>query len=272
MQRQPVVYSAALGYGMAWDTKNNWADIAELRVDDTVTDSSFASDTELRLELYTGTYELDLDCRRVFVGFNRVTLKLACHGTEIALGDRYGDTTPSNDITTKHNIQNDTTTKATAEGGFKLDTSTALAGIPLTAGLSGEASRSTSTKSETDTFSTSRHVTAKPNGKWEISSLNANEPLSAKYLTTEHALCLVKPKPKTNRAGVQAHLYAHKNDLVIASPEEKKSRFSLLNGENRNKEKVFKILLGKVMVGGKEDLNPKVHVQLSKISSYDPND
>jgi len=267
-----MVYWHKRGTRMAWDIRNNWADIAELRVDDSVTDSSFAADTEMRLELYTGSYELNLEERRVFVGFNRVMLQLVCHGTEIALGNRYGDNTPQNDIVTKTTDQSNTATRAAADAGVRLDASAALTSMPVKAGVSGEASRSTSSTSETVKVSTSRHVTAKPNGKWEISSLQPNVPLSAKYLTKENVLCEVKPKAKSNRTGVHAHLYAHKSDIVIASHDEKKCLFPLLNGENRNKEKVFKILLGKAMSSGKEDLDKKSYVELSMISSFDSDD
>lgn len=257
---------------MAWEITNNWIDIVDLRVDDSVTNSSFEVETEFRVELYADNYELNLEERRVLVGFSRITLQIVCHGTEIAMGERYGDNTPENSINTKTTLQGNTELGGKIAGGVNLDPATVLSGMPIKFSASGEASSTASLSTETVKNVSNRHVTAKPNGKWEISSLERRGPLSAKFLTTEHVLCRIKPKANSNRTGVQAHVYAHKHDLVVTSDDEKKSLLSLTNSENRNKEKIFKILLGKAMTNEREGLDRKNYVQLSSISSLSSDD
>ncbi|MBB3612092.1 hypothetical protein [Rhizobium sp. BK602] len=254
---------------MAWDVKNNWPDIAELRIDNTVTDSNFSTETEFKLELYTSSYELNLEDRRVLVGFHRITLQLECLGTDIALGERYGDSVPP-DLVTKTAIQSDTSTKAKVGGGFTLDTGKINPTPTLNVSVGAEASHTSTLKSETSQTTITKHVTAKPNGKWEISSHEKQVPLSAKYLTKENALCVIRPKEGANQTGVQAYLYAHKHDIVLTSQDEQKSRFSLINGENKNKEKISKILLGKLMEGGKEGLDRNSYIELSIVRSFNP--
>lgn len=258
---------------MAWDIKNNVADIADLRIDDSVTDSSFAEDTEFRLELRTTSCEIEIDSDfRVFAGFSRMVLALHCHGAEVAIGERYGDYTPPNDIVTKITSDTNTSVKAGAKAGLTVNAATALTGTPISAGISGEASRARVEKSKTAKTSTSKYVTAKPNDKWEISSLDQKVPLSAKYLTHENTLCVVKPKAKANRSGVEVHLSAHKGDLVVTSPDEKKSRFALINSEKKNKERVFTILLGKIMANSPGSPGQKSTISLSEISSLNTDD
>ena len=258
---------------MGWEIINKLADIADLRVDESVTDSRFVDETELRLELRTASSEIELDeDARVFAGFTRMTLSLVCHGTEVAVGERHGDYTPPNDIVTKITSDTNTSVKAGAKAGLNLNAATGLTGMPLSASVSGEASHATVEKSKTAKTSTSKHVTAKPNDKWEISSLDHKVPLSAKYLTAENTLCIIKPKAKANRSGVEVHLSAHKGDLVVTSPDEKKSRFALINTEKKNKERVFTILLGKIMANSPGSAAQNSTISLSEISSLNPDD
>lgn len=251
---------------MGWNIKNNWADIAQLETSDSVTDSKFETETEFRLQLYTGTYELDLECGRYTVGFKKMTLQLECEGTEIALGERFGDCIPE-DQAKKISIESTATTQGNAAIKAKLDASTILNGNILSGEANASVAGNTTHKESEARTETKRHVVAKPNNKWEINSLTGNA-LSAKHITTDTILCRILPVRKTNRTNVQAHLYAHKNDLIVVEAEDTKSRLSWLASENKNKEKVFKVLLAKLMRGAKEDLNASTQVQLSLISSH----
>jgi hypothetical protein len=134
---------------------------------------------------------------------------------------------------------------------------------------SAERSKTTSINSETTRVITSNYVTAKPNGKWEISTPDAT-PLGAKFITADVALCSVKPKPKSNRTGVVAHLYAHKRDIVVT--DNRKSRRSMFGGDTKNKEKILTILVGRDMVGKREGLDEKHYIQLSRADSMGNDD
>jgi hypothetical protein len=256
---------------MPWDVRNPLKDIAHLEINDTVTNSSFTTSTEFRLELRTGNHSFDLGEARVFVGFSRMTLQLRCFGTEIAIGDRHGDYTPINDVVTKVARETNAATKTGAKVGVGFDAATALSGIPVKAAASAEALQGTTEKRKTAIVDMSKHVTAKPNDKWEISTLDKKTALGAKYITTNQPLCTINPKEKQNRTGVQAHLYAHKNDMVISTDEEP-STWSIVNPHKKNKERVLTILLGKSLTGDDDGLNPKTQITLSAISSFDPND
>ncbi|MCZ7466398.1 hypothetical protein [Rhizobium rhizogenes] len=248
---------------MGWDVKNYWVDIAEVRIDDDVTNSEFSAETELRLELYTGSMELDLEERSLLVGFSRLTLQLECHGTDIVIGNRLGDQTPDNSQTTKTSIQTDTKKKSSFAGGLGFKASSvSAADANFSAGA--ESSKTTAVNTETTRITTSNYVTAKPNGKWDISTPDAT-PLGAKFIAADVPLCSIKPKTKSNRSGVIAHLYAHKRDIVVT--DNRKSLRSKFGGDTRNKEKVLAILIGKDMTAKREGLDEKNYIQLSHANS-----
>ncbi|MQY50076.1 hypothetical protein GAO09_29015 [Rhizobiales bacterium RZME27] len=254
---------------MPWDVNNHWVDIAEIRIDDTVTDSAFETETEFRLELRTNSHELDLEDVRVFVGFNRMTLQLECDGIEVAIGERHGDHTPQNDIVTKLIAKSTSGTKMAGSVGVDLDITTALSGMPFKASGSAEGTSGTSVERETTRTETSKFVSAKPGDKWVISSPNS-EPLSAKYISADHPLCILKPKAKSNRTGLRAHLYAHKNDMVITS-DQKPSLFAVTS-EKKNKERVLAILLAKAVDDRREGLDVTTHIHLTTLNSLSPDD
>lgn len=252
-----------MGRVMGWHIENNWADIAEVRIDEDITKSDFGDETELRMELYTGSLEVDLEERSLLVGFSRLTLQLECHGTDIVIGNRFGDQTPDNSQITKTSTQFDIKTKsgfATALGIAGGSSNSASGSL----NASAEASKTASISSETTRLTTSNYVTAKPNGKWDISTPDTS-PLDAKFITADTALCSVKPKPKSNRTGVIAHLYAHKRDVVVT--DSRKSFRSRFGGETRNKERVLTILVGKDMLRQREGLDQKNYIQLSRADS-----
>lgn len=251
---------------MAWEITNNWADIADLRISEDVTPSSFSTETELRLELRTSNFDLDLGDVRVFVGFHRMTLQLFCHGTEIQIGERYGDYTPTNDLKTKVAEETNVGTNVLGKGGVNITPATVMTGDVMSIAASAEAQRGTSEKRATEWEELSKYVTAKPNDKWEITTRKYSEPLSARYITPDYPLCVIRPKKNSNRTGVEAKLYAHKNDMVITTPDAKRSKFALLNPEKRNKERVFAVLLGKAIDEGMASERSSI-VNLSTISS-----
>lgn len=248
--------------------KNNWPDIALLRTDDNTVDSSFSTETTLRVELYTAQHDIDVDGYVVSVGFSKLTLQLDCDGTEVAIGSRFGDPIPANEVVSNETHRSEVATRA----GMNAELTTSA--NPLTPSLDAkarafvEADGSSNRTLETTRKHTSRHVTAQPNDKWIISSLNSKA-LDQKYLTDKDDLCRIRSVPKSNRSALSVHLYGHKKDIVF---EVENTTNPIKNGIANlsvNKEKVFKALLAKSMAAGHDGLSNNVHVQLSKLSNVE---
>ncbi|MGU3401543.1 hypothetical protein ACLBWS_17725 [Brucellaceae bacterium D45D] len=252
---------------MAWDIENNWPDMAELRVDEATTPSALSDDTELRIELYTGDQTFDYEEFRAIIGFHRITLEIACDGTEIAVGERYGDIRP-NDSTTDITVQSEAS--ASAGGGAELS----LSGGTLPnaqVSLSAKASKSTLVKSETSTTTIDKNVIARPNNKWEITSLDKSKYLSAKYISADTRLCLIRPKLNANRNGIRVYLYGYKRDIVFKFEEDNRSIFKINNNINSNKKRVLETLFSKEISekSDKIDKNNTISLSLIKNISYD---
>lgn len=251
---------------MVWDIRNKWPDIAEIRTSDAVTDSSFATETTLRLELYTSTHELEVDDYVVTVGFKRLTLQLECDGTEIAVGSRFGDNVAVNKVV-QETSKAGSSVKMSASAQASMGFSTTTASLDAKAQAAVEAENSTVRTQETTTQHIARYVTSKPNDKWEIASLDGSA-LDQKFITHNDELCVISPRPKSNRNSLRIHLIGHKRDIVFDGTSLPKTAFSMFGSGNTNKEKVFKVLAAKMLQGEKEDLNRSASIQLSVIDSH----
>lgn len=247
---------------MVWTVKNNRRKLAQLQTTEDVTCSDFETETELRLQLYVGTDTISVNENTQYkYGFKRMTLQIECDGTEIALGERFGDLTPA-DRERYTNYETKLTKTFSGGGSLNLDPVSILTDLPIKAEAAGEI-KSANEKTTTEGVTEQRNfVTAKSNDEWEIACLDGKA-LNAKFLNPDQVLCRVKPLPNRNRNGIQVHLYANRNDLVFAEP----AKFPWLNGENRTKEKIFKTLLGIEIAGRKKDLEPNLEVQLSYLSN-----
>ncbi|NTA49637.1 hypothetical protein G6L34_16120 [Agrobacterium tumefaciens] len=251
---------------MVWSIENNWRRLAQLQTSEEVTSSKFETETEIRLQLYAGTDKITLnEENQYYFGFKKMTLHIECDGTEIALGERFGDITPRD---RDRQIVEEDVRSAGLKGNAGVNaTLSSLPDISLKAEASAELGVSKEIRATEATTKQRRYVTARPNDEWEIACLDGKA-LNAKFITPDHVLCRVNPIPNRNRNGIQIHLTAHRHDLVIAEPR----KLPWLNGENRTKEKIFKTLLGIEVAGKRKDLEPKLEIQLSFISSHTSDD
>lgn len=251
---------------MGWAVQNNWPDIALLRTNDDTVDSSFSTITTLRVELYTAQHDIDVDGYVVSVGFSKLTLQLDCDGTEVTIGPRFGDPLPTNEIVSNETQRSEVATKAGMSAEVTAGANPLSPSIDAKARAFVEADGISNRTLETSRTHTSRHVTAQPNDKWVISSLNGKA-LDQKYLTDKDDLCRIRPIPNSNRAALDVHLYGHKKDIVFSVENTASSFKNRIANLSVNKEKVFKALLAKSLAGGHEGLLNSIHVQLSKLSN-----
>lgn len=248
---------------MGWDSQNNWPDIADLRIDEVATSSEFLVDTPLRLELYISGQDFDFENMRITVGFSRVTLKIQCEGVEIAVGDRFGDNTPSDVV---KDIKSISSTNASLQGKASLDASFKQ-GLNCSASATIEAEKNTSVQSETSNQIIEKHVRALPNNKWEIKSLEKNKKLDAKYLTAETTLCKIRPNLSANRNSVNAYLYGNSRDLTFEFEQDYERLFSINNKQNNNKKRIIETLLSKEIKDEKDGNISKNIISLSLIKN-----
>jgi len=241
--------------------------MAELRIDEATTPSVLSSDTQLRLELYTNDQTFDYEEFRAIVGFHRVTLEISCDGTEIAVGERHGDIQPSHS-TTDTKVQSETSLSAAGAANLSLSAD-ALPGASVN--VSAKGTKSTSITAETSTTTINKHVIARPNNKWEITSLDKKKCLSAKYISADTPLCLIRPKQSANRNGIRAYLYGNKRDMIFNFEDEKKSFFQINNNRNENKKRILGVIFAKEMTEKSDGVDAKNTVSLSLIKnvSYD---
>lgn len=243
---------------MKWTTDNNWTAIANLEIDSESVSAALIEKTPINIELRMGETDIPLKSFLCKVGFNCATLKLNTIGTKISIGHRYGDKT-------KANIDYKKTEKLTNTSKKSAGVSSKVSGI-FSPGISANVGNAKQYESqvieEKSQVITECFVRPSPDGTWQISPQVPKKSITDLCISHTEVLCSIEPLPAANRHGLEIILYVHKRDLVLTYEKETIQMFS-----NKNKEKIFDILMKKSISEKNDFFDENNHAILSKITN-----